>query len=261
MSRITTSPNRNSTGTVSRQKRSLILAAAVAGIGLFMGRGSAASTYDAPEQWTGNAGNNNLIAGTGDDTLAGGAGNDTLNGGTGADRMIGGLGDDTYVFGVGDFIREEPNQGTDTVLSAVNFRLGFTLENLTLIGNRARIDGVGNDLDNVITGSAFANLLSGGNGADTLDGGAGADTLQGGDGNDSLTGGSEADVFVFDAADGADRISDFDPALDRIRPLGVELAAVTVADATGGALVTIGATTVLLEGLTAAQIDLGDVLV
>ena len=64
MSRITNSQNRNSTGTVSRSKRSLILAAAVAGIGLFMGRGHAASTYQAPEQWTGNAGNNNWNAAT-----------------------------------------------------------------------------------------------------------------------------------------------------------------------------------------------------
>jgi hypothetical protein len=68
-------------------------------------------------------------------------------------------------------------------------------------------------------------------------------------------------VFVFDAADGADRIADFDPVLDRIRPLGLDPATVTVADATGGALVTIGTTTVLLEGLTAAQINLGDLLV
>ena len=55
--------------------------------------------------------------------------------------------------------------------SSVTYTLGANVENLTLTGAAAAINGTGNGLDNVITG----------NGADnTLDGGAGNDTLMGG---------------------------------------------------------------------------------
>jgi len=58
-----------------------------------------------------------------------------------------------------------------------------------------------------LTGSAFA---------DTLTGGAGRDALDGGAGNDSLTGGAGADVFVFNPADGADTVADFEDGTDSI---------------------------------------------
>ena len=151
---------------------------------------------------TGNSGNNALVSGVGEDVLSGGAGNDTLNGGTGADRMIGGSGDDVYQFGVGDFIRENPGAGTDTVLSAVNFTLGFTLENLTLIGSRV-VNGRGNDLDNALIGNAEANQLEGGNGNDTLEGGLGDDTLHGGAGFDILSYASASERVEIDLSSGA----------------------------------------------------------
>jgi hypothetical protein len=53
-------------------------------------------------------------------------------------------------------------------------------------------------------------------------GGLGADTLVGGAGNDTLTGSGGADVFVIQwTGDGDDLITDFNPAEDRIRYLGV----------------------------------------
>lgn len=71
--------------------------------------------------------------------------------------------------------------------------------------------------------------LSGGNGNDTLDGstgndllndGAGADLLRGDSGNDTLTGGTGLDAFRFDTVlvktSNVDRITDFNPAGDRI---------------------------------------------
>ncbi len=115
---------------------------------------------------TGNAGNN---------VLTGNNGNNVLDGGAGADQLIGGLGDDTYVVGAGDTIVEQQFGGTDTVITDQTFTLGSDLENLTLTGTAA-INGIGNDLDNVLTGNSAANVLTGGLGNDTyvVDG---ADTI------------------------------------------------------------------------------------
>ena len=139
-----------------------------------------------------------LIGGTGSDTLSGGYGNDLLNGGTGADLMAGGWGNDTYQYGSGDTIIEDENAGIDTVLSAVaDYTLGYTLENVTLIGSALNANG--NGLNNVMTGNELANVLQGGNGTDTIDGRGGADTINGGGGADVLHGGLGADVFVYRA--------------------------------------------------------------
>jgi len=117
---------------------------------------------------TGNAGNN---------VLTGNSGNNVLDGGAGADQLIGGLGDDTYVFGAGDTIVENDQAygGSDTVITDQTFVLGFGLDNLTLTGTAA-INGIGNELDNVLTGNGAANVFSGGTGNDTyvVDG---ADTI------------------------------------------------------------------------------------
>lgn len=68
-----------------------------------------------------------------------------------------------------------------------------------------------------IGGNDAANRLSGGGGNDMLDGGAGNDLLAGDAGDDVMTGGAGADVFVFTEGGptGADRITDFDVAVDR----------------------------------------------
>jgi Ca2+-binding RTX toxin-like protein len=118
------------------------------------------------------------FAGTGNDldnAIIGGAGNDTLNGGVGADLLTGGDGNDTYVVdNVGDLVSD--SSGIDTIVTTLStYTLGSGLENLTYTGTGA-FTGDGNDLDNIITGSA---------GNDALNGGLGADQLNGGDGNDS----------------------------------------------------------------------------
>ena len=116
---------------------------------------------------TGNAGNN---------TIYGNSGANVLNGGAGNDSLIGGKGNDTYIVdSAGDSIVEWLDGGTDTVQSSVTFSLSVYVENLTLTGTGA-INGTGNDLANVITGTSGANVLNGGEGADTLIGGAGNDT-------------------------------------------------------------------------------------
>ncbi|WP_414871265.1 hypothetical protein, partial [Pseudomonas sp. IT-347P] len=55
------------------------------------------------------------------------------------------------------------------------FALGANVENLVLTGNDA-INGIGNNLDNSLTGNDQTNTLDGGLGADTMIGGGGFDS-------------------------------------------------------------------------------------
>ena len=147
-------------------------------------------------------------------SLNGGAGNDILYGRVGADTLIGGIGNDTLVVDdARDVVVEEAGGGTDRVLSSITFALGAHLEQLELSGT-AVIDGVGNELDNLIIGNRRANRLEGLDGRDTLSGedgndalqggadddalfgGGGNDTLDGGTGNDTLAGGSGNDTYI-----------------------------------------------------------------
>ena len=133
--------------------------------------------------------NDNLRGGNDDDRLIGGSGNDSLYGGSGIDTMIGGLGDDNYtVDNFGDVIfTSGPNDGIDKVSSSISYRLGNNLENLTLTGS-GEINGVGNELDNIMLGNGRNNVMEGKNGNDSLDGSSGNDLLKGGTGDDTLKG-------------------------------------------------------------------------
>jgi Ca2+-binding RTX toxin-like protein len=107
-----------------------------------------------------------------------------LDGGAGADIVSGYGGDDTYIVdNTGDAVAEIANGGVDTVLSSVNFALGYEVENLTLTGTA--LSGTGNTSANVLIGNASNNTLSGMAGDDSLTGGSGDDTLDGGDGLDT----------------------------------------------------------------------------
>lgn len=119
-----------------------------------------------------------------DNVITGNGGDNYLDGRTGADHLIGGGGDDRLVVdNPGDVVEESllRNQGTDTVLSTIDFDLGDPnvaigfIERLVLLGTDP-IDGSGNELDNRITGNAGGNVLDGRAGQDTLIGLAGNDT-------------------------------------------------------------------------------------
>ncbi|MDX1917602.1 MAG: calcium-binding protein [Candidatus Caenarcaniphilales bacterium] len=132
------------------------------------------------------------IDGAGNDLanqITGNTGANRLDGGIGADILIGGAGNDTYIVDdSGDQVIENTNEGTDTVISSIDYILGANLENLTLSGDLA-IDGTGNSLDNTLIGNDQNNTLDGQIGDDLLIGGAGDDHLIGGSGDDSLAGG------------------------------------------------------------------------
>lgn len=130
--------------------------------------------------------------------IKGTRGNDILSDGGNPVTLAGGRGDDIYLIDNPDTVVEEDARGgIDEVRTALDWRLGLWVENLTLTGT-TDATGYGNSLDNVLLGNAGANTLSGLDGDDTLDGGAGNDTLDGGQGNDTLVGGDGSDVALFD---------------------------------------------------------------
>lgn len=100
--------------------------------------------------------------------------------------------------------------------------------------------GIGND---TLLGNRGKDTLLGEDGDDTLAGGKGADILSGGGGNDVLKGRVGQDTFVFDtdlAKAGTDRITDFQPGIDKISLDGAVFAGLGAAGELAGGLFHIG---------------------
>ncbi|MEI4473073.1 M10 family metallopeptidase C-terminal domain-containing protein [Frigidibacter sp. MR17.24] len=151
----------------------------------------------------GEAGNDSLEGGAGADTIWGGDGDDVIRAGDGDDIVYGGTGRDRALLGAGnDWYEDEAGEGA----TAADIVWGFD-------GNDTIRTGGGAD---TLYGETGNDLLDGGTGDDLLYGGAGADRLIGGTGNDVMVGGVGGDNFVFHFADGADRILDFDSAVDKL---------------------------------------------
>ncbi|QPF90219.1 FG-GAP-like repeat-containing protein [Bradyrhizobium commune] len=147
--------------------------------------------------------------------------NAVIVGGGGAHLMIGGSGNDIYyVDNAADTVTEYGNNGPSmlnvgdmggidevrTTLSSYAlpdthaagiFNKG-NIENLTYVGT-GNFNGVGNSLDNVITGGAGADTLTGGGGNDTLDGKGGL--------NEAVYSGNFAD-YKITVVDGVTTITD-----------------------------------------------------
>jgi cyclophilin family peptidyl-prolyl cis-trans isomerase len=196
------------------------------------------------------------------DQLVGGAGNDTLHGDSGLgdfDYLIGNDGDDTYwVDTPADLVFENAGEGHDTVyanISGTGYYLYANIEDLILVGTTPF--GVGNELDNHITGNGVGNYLLGG---------AGNDTLNGLGGDDVLYGEAGADIFVFGPGSGADTIADFVPGTDRIDLSAIAGFFTSFADVqahmveNGGttAINLGGGSYIVINGVTNAQLHAGD---
>ncbi|CAO4153371.1 right-handed parallel beta-helix repeat-containing protein [Methylorubrum extorquens] len=152
--------------------------------------------------------------------IIGNDGNNSLDGKGGADILQGGRGNDTYtVDDVADQVLEAADQGNDTVLSTISYKLmaGQSIERLQIASSAGS-----SNLN--LTGNELANTIIGNDGNNVLDGGAGADLLYGRGG---------ADTFVFSTALSAaniDRVNDFSSVDDtmqlargvfKVMPLGV----------------------------------------
>ncbi len=153
---------------------------------------------------TGSAQDNRLFGNTADNHLSGLDGNDYLDGGAGADVLTGGRGNDSYMLtDTQDQIIENAGEGQDQVYSGLQtYTLGADLENLSLLDGAT--EGWGNDLDNLVVGTAGDNWLHGAGGRDTLLGDAGDDILTGGEQDDWLLGGSGNDYL--DGGTGTDHL-------------------------------------------------------
>jgi Ca2+-binding RTX toxin-like protein len=175
------------------------------------------------------------------DTFYGGAGNDILNGNGGNDFIL-----DT--------------RGDNDVTGGDN--------NDTIVGGGGTLDAEGN---------AGNDILIGGIGDDTLDGGAGNDTLRGdpsgsfisgddtliaGAGNDWLEGGGGADIFVFEEADGANRIGELSLAggtraiVGGDFEVGVDMIDLVGFDVSQGTLQTVGNDTLFTYNLNGVSLTI-----
>ena len=222
----------------------------------------------------GGDGNDQILGGAGDDVASGGAGDDELSGGAGADRLKGREGTDVIFGNDGDDVLFG-DEGNDSLYGGdrSDYLYGGRDDDIVsggagddfLRGNRGSDELDGGAGDDDLRGGGQNDLLLGGDGADALFGEGGNDVLDGGADNDSLFGGAGADVFVyaeqFGGSAGYDRIKDFEDGTDLIEIIAIDGAtyadiAPLISDVAAGARINFGGGDVLLvEGITAAQLD------
>ena len=138
--------------------------------------------------------------------ITGNSANNIIDGGADADTMKGGAGDDTYIVdNMGDGIEENAGEGIDTVFTSTQHYLSANVENLTQTGWE-RLNGFGNELNNVMKGNDADSWLRGNGGNDTLDGGKGVDRMWGGTGDDLYYVDTTADQVSENWGEGKDMV-------------------------------------------------------
>ncbi len=146
--------------------------------------------------------------------------------------------------GLADTIRS--GDGDDTVYAGGG-------NDIVTSGNGNDEIGGGNGNDEMAAG-AGDDLIFGGAGQDTVYSAGGRDTLYGGAGNDLIYLGAndgQRDIMAFEASAGNDTVYGFELGVDQLLLVG---GTPTVSAATSGALVTLGGTSVLLVGISAANL-------
>lgn len=237
------------------------------------------SASDGNDSVAAGGGHDNIGGGLGNDTVKGGAGNDTIGAGQGDDIVTGGEGDDGLYGGAGnDNISGEG--GHDDIGAGFNDDTvsgGDGNDNMgggtgrDVIGGGAGNDTIGGgEGDDTISGGVGDDFIAGGGRNDVLNGGAGSDRINGGAGSDTMTGNEGADTFIFSAFYNGDTdvITDFQDGIDKIQMSGVQNApgsglqgyvdALNVTTVAGGVQLSYGGNKIILEGLSASQIDVDD---
>ena len=193
--------------------------------------------------------------------MTGTTANNALRGGGGVDTLVGGAGDDSYYVGSAEKIIERTGGGIDTALycETGTYVLPREVENVTiLVGTNRLLSGqhiqklgdaggpsaIGNELANMMRGSAANNVLDGRGGNDVLFGGAGKDS------------------FVFGKGYGQDTVLDFTPGVDKIRLISgfsdfTQLRA-AMSDTASGVLLRLGTDSLLLSGKRVADLAARD---
>ena len=205
----------------------------------------------------GDAGANSLFGGDGIDVLQGGAGADVLDGGASLDWA--GYFDATGPLTIdlatpansSAFFAEDTLISIEIIGGATNFSNTFQ-------GDAAPNIFIGGSATDTIAGGGGNDLLQGGGGNDTIIGEDGSDAVMGNKGDDALYGGAHADGFYFQDNDGNDVIWDFDITLDRfvfISSAFNQISDLSFSEVGGNAVIAYGSATVIVDGVTQAQID------
>ena len=197
-----------------------------------------------------------IFGGRSNDVISGGSGDDTVRGNEGKDELFGDLGNDSVMGGNQDDTLRG-SFGNDTLLGQNGF------DQISGDDGDDWIDG-GNAGD-TIDGGAGNDWIRGSDGKDELYGGADNDTLNGGQLDDTLTGGSGLDVFVFTGGWGQDVVTDFSSddgekidftSMNKITDF-TDLVTNHLRDNGGTAEIYFASNTLLLEGVTVAEIGTG----
>lgn len=161
--------------------------------------------------------------------------------------------DDTMIRLPREFVTRNGTEGDDRLIGDDG---GDTLRGL---GGNDLING--DDGDDLLVGGAGDDRIIGDNGEDRISGGAGKDRIDGGEDDDVMSGGGGADTFIFDDDFAQhDTITDFSRA-DRIvfdADRGQEpqnFGDLTLTNTADGLLIGYGDSTLLLSGLTSADIS------
>lgn len=211
-----------------------------------------------------------------EDTIFGGDGNDVIFGRGGDDRIFAGDGDD-IIHGGGGCNYIDGGDGFDIYDSrmapgefgnaySVNIEGIICGSGKNYIGYEYLYAWLGDGDDEAIALSGFladgeisylSRSFSGEGGDDRLSGGYGDDVLNGGSGSDILTGLSGSDLFIFEKdGKGADRITDFQPGIDRLQIAGEY----TVRATQDGAEIHWSGGTILLEGVALEDVPASPII-
>jgi serralysin len=218
------------------------------------------------DQLFGDGGNDSVRGGGGDDRIDGGADHDWLHGDAGNDRICGGA-DGDKLFGESGADKLFGGDGTDKLYGGDGNDILFgndQSDGLHGQGNNDTLYGGGQN--DTLYGDGGNDRLLGENGMDQLFGGDGNDRLNGGAQDDRLNGGAGADVFLFRAGTGDDRVQDFQNGLDRLDLCGLGFASVAdvraaAQDHGGDLVIDLGnGDSVTVLDFTRAQLDDSDLI-